>query len=89
MTVSHGMNVEEVRGLGHQLQTQSSHIQELVGQLDSAINAATWMGSDADQFKGQWWPEHRQHLLQAAEGLNGFGQSALNNAQAQEDASRV
>jgi hypothetical protein len=87
VTVSHGMNVDEVRNLGHQLQTQAQHIRDLVSQLEGQINSATWLGPDATTFKTQWWPEHRQHLQAAAEGLNGFGQSALNNASDQEGAS--
>jgi hypothetical protein len=78
--VTHGMNVEEVKNLGHTLQTQADNIRNLVGQLDGLVNGTTWMGPDADQFKGQWWPEHKQHLLAVSEQLHGFGQSALNNA---------
>jgi uncharacterized protein YukE len=80
MAVTHGMNVEEVTALGTTLQTQAGHIRDMVGQLEGAINGTTWMGPDADQFKGQWWPEHKQHLLAVAEQLHGFGQSAKNNA---------
>jgi len=85
--ISHGMNIEEVRRLGQQLQTQSQTINQLVSQLEGAINSASWLGPDATTFKTQWWPQHRQHLRAAAEGLHGFGQSALNNASAQEGVS--
>jgi hypothetical protein len=87
MTISHGMNIDEVRNLGQQLKTQAQHVQQLVHQLESAVNGTSWMGPDATTFKTQWWPQHRQHLLQAAEGLDGFGQSALNNASEQESVS--
>lgn len=87
MAVTHGMNVDEVNSLGSQLQTQADNIQQLVGQLEGAINGTTWMGPDADQFKGQWWPEHKQRLLAVADGLQGFGQSAINNASDQVGAS--
>jgi uncharacterized protein YukE len=87
MAVTHGMNVEEVNALGATLQTQAGHIRDMVGQLEGAINGTTWMGPDADQFKGQWWPEHKQHLLAVAEQLHGFGQSAKHNAEAQVTAS--
>ena len=78
--VSHGMNVEEVNTLGRNLQHQADAIKQMVGQLEGVIHGTTWMGPDADQFKGQWWPEHKQHLLAVSEQLHGFGQSALNNA---------
>ena len=87
MAVSHGMNVEEVRGLGQQLQTQAENIQQVMAHLDSAVNGATWLGPDADTFKGQWWPQHRQQLQQVVQGLHDFGQSAMNNATEQENVS--
>lgn len=87
MTVSHGMNIEEVRNLGRQLQTQADNIQQVMASLDSAVNGATWVGSDADTFKGQWWPQHRTQLQQVVQGLSDFGQSAINNATEQENVS--
>lgn len=87
MTVSHGMNVEEVKALGAQLQQSAQQIRDLVAQLNGAVGNATWMGPDATTFKGTWWPEQQGHLNAAAEGLHGFGQSAINNANAQEQTS--
>lgn len=84
MPITHGMNVEEVRALGYQLQQQAQHIQELITQLEGAVTNANWVGPDAMTFKGSWWPEHRNMLRAAAEQLHGFGQSALNNASEQE-----
>jgi hypothetical protein len=87
MAVTHGMNVDEVTNLGTTLQSQASNIRDMVGLLEGAISGTTWMGPDADQFKGQWWPEHKQHLMAVAEQLHGFGQSAINNATDQVTAS--
>jgi uncharacterized protein YukE len=84
MAITHGMNVEEVRALGHQLQQQAQHIHELVGQLEAAVNSANWVGPDSVTFKGTWWPEHSRMLRTSADQLHGFGQSALNNATEQE-----
>lgn len=84
MAITHGMNIEEVRALGNQLQQQAQRIQELVGQLEASVNAANWVGPDATTFKGTWWPEHSRMLRNAADQLFGFGQSALNNATEQE-----
>ena len=84
MSITHGMNVEEVRALGNQLQLQAQHIHELVGQLEASVNAANWVGPDANTFKGTWWPEHSRMLRTAADQLHGFGQSALSNATEQE-----
>ncbi len=87
MAISHGMNVEEVRALGRKLQSVSGELNTIISQLNSQVNATTWVGPDATMFKTQWWPEHRNHLKSTADGLQGFGQSALNNASAQEQAS--
>jgi uncharacterized protein YukE len=84
-----GMVVQDVRNLAQQLKTHAETIQQLMGQLDGAVNGVTWMGHDADMFKHQWWPQHRQQLQQVVQGLHDFSQSASNNAQAQEDTSRV
>ena len=84
---THGMNVEEVNNLGRTLKEQASAIQTMIGHLDGAISGTTWVGPDADQFKGQWWPEHKQHLQAVAQQLDGFGQSAMNNASDQVSAS--
>jgi len=84
MSFTHGMNVEQVRQLGNSLQAKAEEIRTLISQLEGQLNSTTWEGPDAQQFKGSWWPEHKNNLLQAAEGLNGFGQAALNNASEQE-----
>lgn len=85
--VTHGMNPEEVRQLGGQLQDVSRQIESIMGQLNSKVSTTTWVGPDATQFKDQWWPEHRQHLQKVSTDLQGFGQSAINNASEQEQVS--
>ena len=87
MAVTHGMNPEEVRQLGQELQRQAGEIESLMGTLNSRVGSTTWVGPDATQFKDQWWPEHRQQLQKVAQDLRGFGQSALNNAAEQEQVS--
>jgi len=87
MAFTHGMNVEDVRRLGSTLQAKAEEIRTILNQIDSQLNATTWVGPDAEQFKGQWWPEHKASLSSVAERINGFGQSALNNASEQESVS--
>jgi len=87
MAVTHGMNVEEVRALGRKLQAMQGEIDGIINRLNAEVNGTTWVGPDATQFKTQWWPEHQKHLRQMGVDLHGFGQSALNNASAQEQAS--
>lgn len=87
MALTHGMNIEEVRALGQFLQQQKGVIEGIINQIESKVSAAGWEGPDAQRFKGEWWPKHKAALQQTGEELHGFGQSALNNASAQEQAS--
>lgn len=87
MAVSHGMNLEEVRGLGTRLQNESENLRSLINMLNNAVQSTTWVGPDANEFKGPWWEGHRSQLMKIADDLHGFGQSALNNAQEQFDVS--
>lgn len=87
MSMSHGMNVEDVRRLGQLLQQKADEIRTMIGAIDGPVHSTQWEGPDARTFKDQWWPEHKTHLQQVAEQLQGFGQSALNNATEQEQVS--
>lgn len=89
MSMSHGMNVDEVRALGDLLKRKAGDIRALVSEVESKVHSTAWEGPDARAFKDQWWPEHKQNLNQVAERLEGFGQSAQNNAQEQADVSQV
>ena len=48
---------------------------------------SVWQGNDATQFQDWWNSQHKPALMNASEAIAGLGQSALNNAQAQESAS--
>ncbi|MGN6696344.1 MAG: WXG100 family type VII secretion target [Aquihabitans sp.] len=87
MALTHGMNVEEVKSLGNFLKSKKGQIEGIINEINGKVNGAGWEGPDAQKFKGEWWPEHRNHLKQIGEALDGFGQSALNNASDQEAAS--
>ncbi|MGY1742149.1 MULTISPECIES: hypothetical protein [unclassified Blastococcus] len=87
MTMSHGMNVGEVRQLGTQLQTEGGHIQEMVGRIEGLVTNAAWVGPDAEAFKGTEWPTIKAALVNAADQLNNFGIRAIQNADAQEQVS--
>lgn len=85
--VTHGMDVEAVKTLGHQMQTAAGNIDQLVNQINTLLHNTAWLGNDANQFKNDWWPKHMQALKAASHDLQGVGQSALNNASDQETAS--
>lgn len=86
--ISHGMNVQEVKDLGGRLKSISQQINDMVNMLNGKVNNTSWVGPDATKFKNDWWPQHRQHLQKMVTDLDGFGQSALNNAKEQQDVSR-
>lgn len=84
-----GMDIEQVRNIGNQLNAQSDAINDVISQIESLIGQAisVWQGNDATQFQDWWNSQHKPALMNAAEAIAGLGQSALNNAQAQEGAS--
>ncbi len=86
--ISHGMNVQEVKDLGTKLKGISTQITDMVNLLHGKVNNTSWVGPDAAKFKNEWWPQHRAHLQKMVQDLDGFGQSALNNATEQENISK-
>jgi hypothetical protein len=85
--ITHGMNPDEVESLGRTLKMRANELNQLVSQLNGLVHNTGWNGPDASNFKGPWWDGHRSHLTKIAQDLDGFGQSALNNASAQRQAS--
>jgi uncharacterized protein YukE len=81
---THGMNVAEVKALGAQLQKMAGQIEGILSALNGKVNSTTWVGPDATKFKQQWWPQHMNSLKKVKDDLHGFGQSAINNANEQE-----
>lgn len=91
MAFSAGMNIEEVRRLARDLGNQADNINNnLIPQINGILTQleANWSGGDFIKFKGWWETEHRPHLQKLAGDIGGLGQSALNNAQEQENVSK-
>lgn len=82
-----GMTVADVERLGRELQEFARMIEEQVRKLDARVNGVDWTGDDARVYKTEWWPQHKKSVLAAKESINGLGQSALNNANEQRQAS--
>lgn len=87
MSITHGMNVDEVDQLGRLLQRNGDRLGQILGEIDSVLHAVVWEGHDAGVFKSEWWPKHKASVQTAAQQLHGFGQSALNNVTEQRSAS--
>jgi uncharacterized protein YukE len=84
-----GMDVESVESVGRQLKQSAAFVDQIVGSLDKSINGLlqTWNGPGAQRFVQQTWPTFRKSLIAAQANIAGLGQSALNNASEQREAS--
>lgn len=84
-----GMDVEAVRGIGKQLKAESGNINNLIGQIEKLIvrSQSEWQGKDAVQFKDWWDSQHKPRLKELMSAIDGLGQSALNNANEQDQVS--
>ena len=89
MSITSGMNVEQVQNLARQLQCKGDEIDSLANSINSLIDQlqANWKGHDAVEFKGWWDSQHRPALQKLSDAIKGLGQSANFNAQAQADVS--
>jgi surface antigen len=86
-----GMDVDQVTAAGMALKDRAAEIDTLVAKLDGIVRSThgVWEGADSDQFVNEWWPEHKKTLVAASSHVAGLGQSALNNASEQQDASHA
>lgn len=89
MAIDQGMDISEVKALAEHLKAAANKFDGIVQLLNARVSSTTWLGADATRFKNDWWPGHRTRLQQLRTDLDGFGQSAMNNATEQEDASAV
>ncbi len=89
MAIDQGMSIGEVKALAEQLKTAAGKFDGIMQLLSSRVDSTSWVGPDAARFKNDWWPAHRSRLQQLRTDLEGFGQSAANNATEQEGASNA
>lgn len=89
MPLTHGMDVEAVEALGALLQQRSEQLRQISAEIERRLAGSAWNGPDGQAFRQQAWPAGRGRLTQVAADLHGFGQSALNNAAEQRQASGV
>lgn len=85
--LTHGMDPKEVEELGRFLQARGNDLDRLASEVEAKVRSTSWQGADADLFRNDWWPAHRSKVTAAAERVRGLGQSALNNAAEQLQAS--
>lgn len=83
-----GLDVEQVRQLGSQLNNQAEQIQQIVSTLTNTLNNTQWTGPDAQQFHNEWTSQHVPALRNVVQALRDAGGKATANAAAQESASQ-
>ncbi|MDO9396394.1 MAG: WXG100 family type VII secretion target [Herbiconiux sp.] len=84
-----GLDVEQVRGLSKQLNTQSQQVQQILTTLTSALQNVQWTGPDAEQFRNDWSTTHTAALKQVITALEDASQKASKNASDQESTSNA
>jgi uncharacterized protein YukE len=89
MAVSHGMDIAEIEAFGNRLQQHfSTQLNSIADELETVVGqtSSSWVGPDGEKFRS-WWPAKRSAIRATADDVHGFGQSALNNASEQRNAS--
>ncbi|MBU4215508.1 MAG: CHAP domain-containing protein [Actinobacteria bacterium] len=83
------MDVDAVEQIGRGLQTDAEALAALTTKVDALVRRlpGLWEGKDANDFVSIWWPQHRRSLQEVRSNIAGLGQSALNNASEQREAS--
>jgi len=84
-----GMDTAQVTSIGNQLKHQGDQINSVIVAINSLVSQlpTIWHGKDATEFESWWNTQHRPALQNAATAVQGLGQSAINNALDQINAS--
>ncbi|MCU1479543.1 MAG: family type secretion target [Subtercola sp.] len=84
-----GLDVEQVRSLSKQLNTQSQQVQQILTSLTSALQSVQWTGPDAESFRSEWNTTHTAALKQVISALESASQKSAKNAADQEATSNA
>ena len=88
MAMIKGMDVEQVRSFGMNLQNNvKSNLDQLIQQVGTQVQGLAWEGPDALTFKGDRWQAVVNLANQLSQQLVELGQTAVTNANAQESTS--
>jgi len=83
-----GMNTEQVRSFGTHLQNSTvSEFEGVLNTINQHVQNLDWRGTDADQFKTTEFQHVHQLFNQFRTGLQEMAQTAIRNADAQEQTS--
>jgi len=84
-----GLDVEQVRSLSKQLNTQSQQVQQILTTLTTALQSVQWTGPDAENFRSEWSGQHTAALKAVIAALEDASQKASKNASDQESTSNA
>ena len=84
-----GMDVEVVKGIGRDLNTQATAIQTSIKQITTLLGKAkdNWKGKDSDHFEQLWNGQYHGQLMKIQAEIDALGKAAIKNANAQETTS--
>lgn len=84
-----GLDVQQVRQLGVQLDQKAGDIESALQTLTSTLGSTQWEGPDATAFRNDWSGQHTSALRQVAQALRDAANKARQNATAQEQAANA
>lgn len=82
-----GMDIEAVRTLGTQMDTNAGEIEAIVSSLTSQLEGTEWIGPDRELFMGDWQSTYVPQLTAVVTALRDTANRARANADEQETAS--
>ena len=83
-----GLDVQQVRDLGTNLDREADSIDQILSKLTSVLGQTQWTGPDATQFRNDWSSSHSAALRKVGQALRDTAQLARTNANAQEQTSQ-
>jgi uncharacterized protein YukE len=87
MSNMYGLDVQAVRTLGSQLNSEADALDSTLRKLTTALEQTQWVGPDATKFRNEWQSQHSVALRNVIEALRATSNSAKQNADAQEQVS--
>ena len=84
-----GLDVEQVRTLGTNLDREADSIDQILSKLTGVLNNTQWTGPDATAFRNDWQSSHSSALRKVSAALREVADAARRNAAAQEQTSNA
>lgn len=84
-----GMDVDVVKGIGRDLNTQATAIQTSIHAINTLLGKAkdSWKGKDSDHFEQLWTGQYQSQMKKIQADIEALSKSATKNAHEQETTS--